>query len=213
MKKSTILREIEQRNIVHIKYFAKGHRGLLFTAKFKNCGVVIKIKNPESRAIGRIQNEAEWLRILNKHGIGPKLLFCSKAFIAYKYIFGDFISDYIKKSNKDKIVDILYKVLMQLYKMDKLNITKGEMHHPYKHIIVTKNKLPVMIDFERCHKSLRPKNVSQFCQFLLSSRIAEILKSKNIILDKNRLINTAKIYKNDICLVNVKRIIKYLNEN
>ena len=36
--------------------------------------VVIKIKNPKSEALGRMENEANYLKILNKKGIGPKFI-------------------------------------------------------------------------------------------------------------------------------------------
>ena len=36
---------------------------------------MIKTKNPGSTAIGRIENEAKWLKTLNKYKIGPKLNF------------------------------------------------------------------------------------------------------------------------------------------
>ena len=40
------------------------------------------------------------------------------------------------------------------------------MHHPLKHIIIDKLGIPVMIDFERCHKTDKPKNVTQFVEFV-----------------------------------------------
>ncbi len=67
------------------------------------------------------------------------------------------------------------------------------MHHPVKHIIINKN--PIMIDFERCYLTNKPKNVSQFCQFLLSNNLKVLLKNKNIKISKKELIKLTRDYK------------------
>jgi len=50
-------------------------------------------------------------------------------------------------------------------------VNKFEMHHPTKHILIKagkpSRKTVVMIDFERCRWTEKPKNVTQFVQFLL----------------------------------------------
>ena len=58
-----------------MKFYKKGKRGLIYFSKYKNKKIIIKIKNPESRAENRIENEFRFLKILNKKDIGPKVLF------------------------------------------------------------------------------------------------------------------------------------------
>jgi len=83
--------------------------------------------------------------------------------------------------------------------MDGLGINKEEMSHPPKHIIISKkNKKPVLIDFERSHYTLKPSNVTQFCDFLVSGNILKLFKNKNIEIRKDKIIELAKIYKNNI---------------
>lgn len=151
-----------------IKYnptlFAKGKRGLVYTFKKNNKTIAVKIKNPESKAENRIQNEIYFLKILNKHGIGPKLLFHGKDYFCYEFIYGKNIKQHIKE-NKKIPKSILNDLMKQCEIMDKLKINKEEMHHPLKNVIIRKNK-PVLIDFERCHFTQRPKNINQFKQFL-----------------------------------------------
>jgi len=74
---------------------------------------------------------------------------------------------------------IIKNILEQCRIMDKLKINKKEFHKPIKHIIVYKNK-PVMIDFERCYYAEKPKNVTQFCQFISSGVVMELLEKKAI---------------------------------
>jgi len=194
LSKSRLLKTLEGNKTSEIKYLAKGHRGFIFTGKYRNKKVVIKVKNPESMASGRIKIEADWLRRLNRHGIGPKLIYSNEDYLVCEYIKGDLIADFIKKSGKSGIKKIIKKILNQAFILDKLRIDKEEMHHPVKHILIRKNK-PYMIDFERANHSQRPKNVTQLCQFLTSRNLSAILNEKGLFPDKNRIIRLAKIYK------------------
>ena len=94
-----------------------------------------------------------------------------------------------------------------MFLLDSLKVDKEEMHHPLKHIIVSENK-PCLLDFERAHYSQNPKNVTQFCQFLMSGHANEILKKKDIAIDRSKLIRLAKIYKNRQNIKNFKNIFK-----
>ena len=209
LRKSGLLRTLEKKGIINIKYMAKGHRGLLFIGKFHGKKVAVKTENPKSSAIGRIENEAKWLKKLNRHGIGPELLIAEKSYFVYKFIFGDGIIDYMKKSNKIKIKKIIKKIFEQMFVLDKMKIDKEEMHHPVKHIIVSDGK-PHLIDFERTHHVLNPKNVTQFCQFLMSGSLDKILKSKKILIKRKKVMELAKIYKNNQSRANLNKIINLL---
>ncbi len=204
IKKSTILNSLKKKKIKKITKLTKGHRGLIYTSDFNNKKVTIKVKNPESKAVGRIKNEAKYLKLLNKHKIGPKLLFYSDDFFVYEFIKGEFIEDFIKKSNNNNIIKMLKIIFNQMFVLDNLKINKEEMHHPVKHVIVSKNK-PVLIDFERCHKTIKPHNVTQFCQYII--KISKLLDKKNIKINKNKIIELSKIYKKDMNKKNLRGIL------
>ena len=206
LKKNSFLAELEGKGISDVRYFAKGHRGLLYTGLYKGSKIAIKAKNPKSDAVGRVENEWKWLEKLNKKGIGPKLLFAAKNYFVYEFVNGSLIADTFKESGKTAIKRIIREIFRQLFILDSLKIDKEEMHHPFKHIIVRNDK-PVMIDFERMHYSQNPKNVTQFCQFLMHSAIAEILRSKKIKIDRDGLVQLAKIYKNNQDLGNFRKIV------
>tara|TARA_Y100000034_G_scaffold124469_1_gene172682 strand:- start:1387 stop:1935 length:549 start_codon:yes stop_codon:yes gene_type:complete len=178
------------------KYLTKGKRGKIYVEK----GIAMKKSLPK-----RVKNESSWLRILNKYNIGPKLLSVKKNYFKYKFVEGDFILDYFNSNNPKPII---INVLKQCRVMDKLKINKLEMHNPYKHIII-RNKKPVMIDFERTYKTDKPKNVTQFCQFLMSKRVQDITKYK---INKKELISILKTYKKNQTEVNFNRIIKYFKK-
>ena len=175
------------------KYLAKGKRGKIYVEG----NVALKESTLE-----RVKNESKWLRILNKNRVGPKLIEVKKNYFKYKFINGDFILDYFKlNDSKPIIID----VLKQCRIMDKLKINKLEMHNPHKHIIIEKKK-PFLIDFERVYKTENPKNVTQFCQFLMSNSIKKVIKYN---INKKELIKILKQYKKAQTEKNFRLIINY----
>ena len=184
--------------------FARGKRGIIY----KEGNTIIKVKNPESKAIARIENEAEYLKLLNKHNIGPKLISFKNNKLKYKFIKGYYIIDFFKKNSKKRIIKVLKNVLSQCFIIDKLKINKLEMHHPVKHIII--DKKPVLIDFERCYKTDNPKNVTQFIQFVISKNLRDILLKKKIKINRKIMIRLAKEYKNDMNKNNFNKVLKII---
>ena len=174
-------------------YLTKGKRGRIYVQG----NVAIKKSLPN-----RIKNESSWLKLLNKYNIGPKLIKTEKNYFKYKFIKGKFILDYFKSNNsKSVIID----VLKQCRIMDKLKVNKLEMHNPHKHIII-ENKKPFLIDFERAYESKNPKNVTQFCQFLMSNAVKEVIKYK---INRKGLIKLLKQYKKNQAERNFRNISDY----
>ncbi len=147
----------------NLQPFSKGKRGLIYTFKKNKTLIALKIKNPESRAFNRIENEINFLKLLNKYKIGPKLIEYCENYFCYKFIEGITLKEFLKENKNPK--KVLDKIMDQCKILDKLKINKEEMHKPLKNIIIA-NNIPVLIDFERCHYTSRPKNVNQFKEFL-----------------------------------------------
>ena len=188
-----------------LKLIAKGKRSYVYLLKEKNKSIAFKVVIDKKRTKNVIKNEKKFLKIVNKEKIGPKFIGSGKDYVSYYYIDGIRIIDFIKSADKQLIINILKEVLAQCYRLDKLGLNKEELHKPVKHILIS-NKKPVMIDFERSHYSNNPKNVSQFCQFLMSKTLKEILLSKQISLNKEELINKIIVYKSEMNLKTLKNI-------
>ena len=208
IKKNDVLKILGRKGVTNIKYFSKGKRGKVFTARYKSKKIAIKIKRKESEAIGRMQNEAKWLKKLNQLHIGPKLLFSGADYLAYTFVEGDFILDFIAKNNKTKIKKVLDLIFKQCFKLDKLGANKEEMHRPLKHVIIKNNKA-TLIDFERTHKSKKPKNVTQFTQFVCA--IKKELAKKGFKINVNKLRALSKVYKENMTKKNLDIILKNVN--
>ena len=183
-----------------MEYFAKGKHGRVYLDKHN------AIKKSSQL---RIKNEVKWLKTLNKNGIGPKLISYNKNSFKYKFIKGEFITEFIEKNNKSKIRKILLDILKQCRVMDKLNVNKKEMHNPHKHIIINKDKA-FMIDFERCYKTNKPKNVTQFCQFIISNHLKPLLIKKGFKINRKKLLSLLIKYKHNQNEINFKNILLFI---
>lgn len=191
-EKNPIIKRLK--GIKNINFLAKGHRGIVYSGTYKGKDIAIKVDlNPG--AVSRVDMESRWLKILNKKNIGPKMLDAGKDFLIMEFIEGEKLFDYVQHSNKNQIRHVIHDIFRQCYEMDQLQINKEEMHHPVKHILITTEGVR-MIDFERCRKTLEPKNVTQFCQFLTSGSFAYGLENKGLIINK-RILKFAQKYKHD----------------
>jgi putative serine/threonine protein kinase len=209
------------------KYFAKGKRGMVYLAKWKGKTVIVKRANPSSLTVEglMVSKEAEFLRIANKHNIGPRLYYATSNEIGMEYIKGDRILDFLAKADAKQIKTIINKTLQQCRSMDELGINKRELTNPYKHIIIRKKRIqgsgmvalePVMIDFERCQYTQKPKNVTQFLQFLGSGLVVNALSINRLYNKKGFKLSVkpdyfwliAKEYKNNQTTQSFNRILK-----
>lgn len=144
-----------------MEFLAKGKRSYVY----REGDVVVKVEREDSQAINRIQNEAFWLKELNKKGIGPKFIKLEGNQVFMEFIDGERIMDFAENASKENLKKVLLDLLEQCRTMDKMKVNKLEMNHPLKHVLVRDNKV-IMIDFERCKRTENPKNVTQVCQFL-----------------------------------------------
>ena len=196
-----------RKSVSNLSYFSHGKRGMVFVGKYKRKKVAVKFKKKDSKAVGRIKNEAFWLKRLNKEGIGPKLIAAGNRHIIYWFVEGEFVLDFIEKSRPLAVKKLLFDVLRQCFALDQLGINKEEMHHPVKHILVKGNNA-VLIDFERVHTTRKPKNVTQFVQFICS--IAHLLKKKGLLINVLLLRRDAAEYKKYPDLAHVDHIIEVI---
>ena len=180
-------------------FLAKGKRGHAFLREEDGTTVLVKRKNPKS-VVDTLANEAYFTNLLNGVGVGP-------AFISYDKESGELVREYVKgeefrrwlpAAGRGEVKALLLSILKQCKAMDDLGVNKAEMTRPWKHIIVTPAQKGVLIDFERCRETQLPKNVTQFCQFLCSTSLAAKLKNKKIIINNKKLLELAKIYKQNI---------------
>lgn len=194
LEKNPLCMELEKKGIKNLQVFSRGKRGIIYTGKYKDKKVAIKAPHPASRNPQSIAHEIRLLRRIGPFKIGPTVLFSGSNYFVYEFVEGEFIVDWIARNKKSIIIRVLLCLFDQLFTLDQMGLQKEEMHHPHKHILVTRRR-PVLIDFERCYLSKKPQNVTQFCQFLIIH--TEILKKRGFGWNKSEIILKAKAYKNN----------------
>lgn len=155
----------------NIQILDKGKHGLVYKATFKNKFVAIKVKLPSSKSENTAILEANYLKKANELGIGPKLIENTENYVVMEFIDGIRIDKFLESATEKDKIKVIKDVLIQLKKLDEAKINKSELTNPYKHIIVKENLKPVLIDFERARFTTKPKNISQFKEYLKKNKI------------------------------------------
>jgi putative serine/threonine protein kinase len=150
----------------NVQLWDKGKHGLVYKAQYKTQDVAIKVKLPSSKSQNTSLLEGNYLKHVNELGIGPKLIETTENYVVMEFIDGTRIDKFLEKASQREISKVIKAILKQLELLDDAGINKMEMKNPYKHIIVKKDLTPVLIDFERSRFTTKPKNISQFKEYL-----------------------------------------------
>ncbi|MEK7678907.1 MAG: methyltransferase, partial [Deltaproteobacteria bacterium] len=181
--KNDTRKELEQRGVKGLRFFAKGKRGMILVGAYKKKTIAIKIKNPTSWAVGSVHNEATMLQLVNKNKIGPRFVFELPNAVAYEFVQGTYLGDAMGDSEENEYDSHTAKalgeeLLRQCAILDALGVQKEEMHNPHKNAIVTPEGNLTLIDFERAKKRPNPKNNRQALNYL--SKLGLITKEEAI---------------------------------
>lgn len=207
IKKSNVLVQLEKKGIKNARRLTRGHRGLIFTGLLSRKKVAVKMQIKGTGAKGTVNREAKMLRMLNRHKIGPKILFSGNDFFVYEFVEGVFIPAFLEKAPAKRIRIVLKRVFEQCHVLDRLKLKKEEMQNPYKHVIITNGNKPVLLDFERARKAMKPHNVTQFCQYVTSGTVQHLVKEK-MKINKEKIRGMAKEYRYNPSISNLNRIIE-----
>ncbi len=190
-----------KKDIKELKKIGEGWRGIVYSGYLDGEKLAFKVpSNPLH--IPAIQKEGMILEEVNKKGIGGQLVLKGNDFIAYKFIEGKHFKDVVNKENAKRIFS---QILNQARELDKLGISKDEMHRPHKNVLVDKDLNVYLIDFERAKKTENIQNVTQFIQYLISGG-----SNYYPVEDKKKLIELAKEYKKNMTEENFKKIKDFL---
>jgi len=193
---------IEAKRLEKIKNCLKKYPLFEFLGKGKR-GEAYKLSETIAAKIG-LDNSPSKDSIKNEYEILKKLdsKFFPKA-IYYDPKLKFMVRELVKGKTIDKTMDksLFLKALHLARELDLKRINQQELKNPYKHIFFYKKKA-MMIDFERAKISNKPKNVTQFCQYICNK----------FRIDPKKLAPIMKDYKKSNSENDFKRIIKILKE-
>jgi len=182
-----------------ISILGKGYVGIVVLGKIGRKKVAVKIRRNDSPR-KNLKKEAELLKIVNMHKIGPKLVAFSKNFLVMEYLDGEKIGDWVnglkKKGNSSQLKIVIKKILEDCYSLDRIGLDHGELSNLSKHVIVGK-KITV-IDFESSSTDRKVSNVTSATQALcIGSGISKIIGRVYKIPKKQKMITVLRRYKRE----------------
>ncbi|MCC6013141.1 MAG: hypothetical protein LM593_02130 [Candidatus Verstraetearchaeota archaeon] len=162
-------------NIGKINVIGKGCTSIVIKGLKDNNIVALKILRVDSNRES-VLREGRILSIVNKEGIGPRLIDYRNKVIVMEYIEGEYLIDWLKKEqNPIKVCMIIKDLLEQCYKLDILGIFHKELSNPKTHIIIKNEEKPVIIDFETVSLESKGSNLSSIIGYLFFSN-SELLE-------------------------------------
>jgi putative serine/threonine protein kinase len=180
-------------NIGKINVIGKGCTSIVVQGLRNNNIIALKILRVDSNRES-VLREGRILSIVNREGIGPKLIDYKNKVIAMEYIEGEYISNWLKREQDNlKMRMIIKDLLEQCYKLDLLGIFHKELSNPKTHIIIRNEEKPVIIDFETISLESKNSNLSSIIGYLFFSN-SKILE-KIIKWDSIKLRELVKEYK------------------
>ncbi|PVX23582.1 MAG: serine/threonine protein kinase [Candidatus Bathyarchaeum sp.] len=200
-----------EKNVFDVPVLGKGCVGIVVIA-YTNLGkAALKIRRMDSDRKGMF-HEGEMLTIANRINIGPKVFEISENFLLMELVEGAHFPEWLKAIEDEvqlRVRLVIQDVLEQCYRLDEAGLDHGELSRAPKHIIVDKNEVPHLIDFETASINRRVSNVTSICQyFFLGSQIADKVKSKLGKCDKKELINALRVYKQERTRENFEKILE-----
>jgi putative serine/threonine protein kinase len=199
---------VGEKRILNVPVLGKGCVGIVVLT-YGHCGrAALKIRRVDADR-SRMQQEAKLLQRANSVGVGPKLLRFSRNFLLMEFIEGVLLIDWLKtKRSRILIRKVLREILEQCWSLDRIGLDHGELSHAPKHVMVSKEDKPAIVDFESASLNRRPSNVTSICQFLfLGDEPAKILAKKLGTVDRETVFEALRRYKNDRTFENFETVL------
>ena len=144
----------------------KGSVGLVTLVKSKNKLLALKIRRTDANRVS-MYDEVLYHSLANSIGIGPFLVNFSENFILMEYVNGLNIESWYNSQTSDKrLLHCTNEILRQSFLLDCLNLDHGQLSRLDRHIVVSPDGLPTILDFETsstkrrcCVISITAKNI------------------------------------------------------
>jgi putative serine/threonine protein kinase len=197
-----------------LQVLGKGCTAVVLSAKTKYGISAIKILRTDADR-KTLKDEGAFLNKVNILGIGPKLYYAADEFLVMELVEGKKIGDYINnlkgRGKAEKLRRILEEMLMQCFILDENKIAHCELSNPVKHIIISSNDKPIILDFESANSNKKYSNVTALAQSLfvggqLSLKVRKTLAIKDI----EPIIVTLKEYKHNPKKETFEKVLKNL---
>lgn len=189
----------------------KGSVGLVTLVKYRKKYFVLKIRRTDANR-PNMYDEVVYQSAANSMGIGPFLVNFSENFILMEFVRGFNIVDWYgsNKTANDRILKCAATILNQCFVLDCLKLDHGQLNRLDRHIKVSEEGKPTILDFESSSTGRRASNVTSVCQSIfLHGPIFSRLKG-SIEKDRELIMKCIRDYKRDMNYEKFEKILSLL---
>jgi putative serine/threonine protein kinase len=173
----------------------KGCVGLVFRARTADGIIALKIRRTDADR-SSMEDESRLHQVANSAGVGPRYLGHTRNLIAMEFVGGSSIIDWIGTTTRARFQTVARSVLDQCYLLDKAGLDHGELSRLGRHVIVSHQGSPCIVDFESASTIRKTVNVSSAVQSLfLYGAVAGHVKKIRPQVDSEKTIAAIRNYK------------------
>lgn len=191
----------------------KGSVGLVTLARFKGKYFALKIRRTDANRTNMF-DEAIYQSLANSVGIGPFLINFSDNFMLMEFVKGSNIVAWYNsiRTSNERILKCTALILEQCYLLDCLKLDHGQLNRLDRHIIISKDDRPTILDFETSSAIRRVSNITSVAQSIflhgpIYSRLRDSINKDRTQIMKN--IKDYKIHMNHEKFKNILNLLKH----
>ena len=183
--------------IGNLSVLGKGSVGLTIPVIYRKKLMALKVRRTDANR-DNMYNEVIMHTVANTANVGPTLIDFTENFILMEFIEGMNIFDWLygEISARDKIYQLVSSSLEQCFALDQIKLDHGQLSNVKRHLIISSNNQPKIIDFESSSMKRRTANVSSLVHnFLWASCLSSELGYKFTQERKSKILQLLKDYK------------------
>jgi len=144
----------------------KGHSSVVVKALLSDGRLAaLKIRRSDYNGKG-FDFEARALSAANSRDIGPRFYWQTKNAIAMAYVRGTGLVEFLSSASGESIALALRRLISQCYELDLLGISHGQLSDPRRHVIISPDAAPIILDFGKSQLNSSKSNVTAIVQAL-----------------------------------------------
>ncbi len=189
----------------------KGSVGLVILARFKGQYFALKIRRTDANRANMF-DEVVYQSLANSIGIGPFLVNFSENFILMEFVKGSNIVEWYSsvRTANERILKCAALILEQCYLLDCLKLDHGQLNRLDRHIIISKDDRPTILDFETSSAMRRASNITSVSQSIFLHGPIYSRLQDSINKDRTEIMKNIKDYKIQMNYEKFKKILNLL---
>jgi putative serine/threonine protein kinase len=189
----------------------KGSVGLVTLARFKGQYFALKIRRTDANRANMF-DEVVYQSLANSIGIGPFLVNFSENFILMEFVNGSNIVEWYSsvRTTDERILKCTALILEQCYLLDCLKLDHGQLNRLDRHIIISKDDRPTILDFETSSAMRRVSNITSVSQSIFLHGPIYSRLQDSINKDRTQIMKNIKDYKIQMNYEKFKKILNLL---